>query len=190
MPPPIVTLEAFLAHLGVDAASPEAADASRLLDAISAEMRLLARRDFEGIGGTYDRILTIRGAREILLPHVPVVAIQSISRVYFDGTEDPAYAADTWRLEDPARGAVRLAFTADYIRVQWTTTGAIPAQIIQGAFSWGSSRWVERERDPGLAAYRTGDDSETYFPAIAGRPPTDVARAILGTQHATGGGPI
>lgn len=191
MLPSLVEFEVFRDYLGVAADDPAVDDVSRLLDAICAEVRRITRRDFEGDeGGSYDEIYRVWGAREFTLPHVPVAAITSINQVYFDGTEDAAYAADEWRLEDVARGVIRLGFTAEYIRVIYRTTGEIEAQVPQAVLEWSKARWDRRDRDPMLASYKTGDDAESYFEALAGRPPGDVARALLGVRHATGGGPV
>jgi hypothetical protein len=191
MLPSLIEFEVFRDFLGVAADATEVDDVSRLLDAICAEARRLTRRDFEGDeGGSYSEIYRIRGEREFTLPHVPVASITSINRVYFDGTEDAAYEATEWRLEDAARGLVRLGFTAEYIRVVYRTTGEIEAQVPQAVLEWGKARWDDRDRVPILASYRTGDDAESYFEALAGRPPGDVMRALLGVRHATGGGVV
>jgi hypothetical protein len=187
----IVEFEVFRDYLGVAADATECDDVSRLLDAIAAEARRLTRRDFEGDeGGDYNEVYRIRGEEEFMLPHVPVASISSINRVYFDGTEDAAYEATEWRLEDAARGVIRLGFTAEYIRVVYRTTGEIEAQVPQAMLEWGKARWNRRDRDPILASYRTGEDAESYFEALAGRPPGDVLRALLGVRHATGGGVV
>jgi hypothetical protein len=208
--PPLVEFEVFRDYLKVDATDPAVDDVSRLLDAICAEVRLLARRSFEGDeGGSYSQVIQIRGAREFDLPHVPVRAIASIERVRFDGTVDDAYATTDWRLEDADRGHVSLlpgtsSWSAtspffyrdhhwggpEYVQVTWTTTGDIPPQIPQAVLEWGKSRWDTRDQVPGLTGYSTGGDSETYSEALAGKPPHDVMRAILGVRHATGGGVV
>lgn len=209
----LVEFEVFRDHLGVAATDPAVDDVSRLLDAICAEVRRMARRDFEGDeGGSYDQVIRIRGEWEITLPHVPVRTITSISRQWFDGTEEDPYLASDFRLEDATRGLIRLRPGAgwlgradwdsdprrhghqyhgpDYVRVVWTTTGEIPADIPQAVLDWGKARWDTRDRVAGLVGYTTGQDSETYSEKLAGQPPRDVSRAILGTRHATGGGVV
>jgi len=209
--PPIVEFEVFRDYLGIAAGSADEDDASRLLDAICARVRRLARRDLEGDeGGSYDQVIRIRGAEEFTLPHAPVRAITSISRVWFDGTEDDRYLAGDWRLDDAARGLVRLRpgsadysrfhnawadraavrgvhLAPDYVRVVWTTTGEMPPELPQAVLEWGRARWDARDDNPALAAYQTGTDSETYAATLAGRPPREVLLAILGARHARGG---
>lgn len=208
--PPLVEYEVFRDHLGVAAADPLEADTYRLLDAICVTVRRLTRRAFEGDeGGSYTQVIRIRGAREFTLPHVPVRAIASIARVRFDGTVDDPYATTDWRLEDAARGRVRLlpgasawagpmAFRSrdanwggpEYVQAVWTTTGEIPADLPQAVLDWGKARWDVRDQNPALASYKTGEDAESYFASLAGKPPADVMRAVLGSRHATGGGVV
>jgi hypothetical protein len=191
MLPSLVEFEVFRDHLGVAADAPEVDAVSKLLDAICAEVRRIARRSFEGDeGGAYSQVIRIRGAREFTLPQVPVAAVASIAPAYFDGTVGDAWDTWDWRLEDASRGLVRLRFAAEYVAVVWTTTGDIPAQIPQAVLEWGKSRWESRDQVAGLTGYKTGDDSETYSEAIAGKPSHDVMRAILGVRHATGGGVV
>jgi len=193
MLPSLIEFEVFRDYLGVAADAVEVDDVSRLLDAICAEIRRLARRSFEGDeGGAYDRVLRIREELEFTLPEVPVAAITSIAPAYFDGTFGDVAETTEWRLEDAARGVVRVTFREEYVRVIWSTTGEMPAQIPQATLDWGKARWAMRDQpSPRLAGYKTGDDAETYFAAdVAGRPPDDVARAILEVRHATGGGVV
>jgi hypothetical protein len=206
---PIVEFEVFRDYLGVAATDPLVDDVSRLFDAIDAEVRRLTRREFEGLeGGSYNQVLRIRGVREFTLPFVPVRTITSIARVWFDGTEEPAYLATDYRLEDPARGLVHLRPGSgstgrpawdegeaagrgpEYVRVVWTTTGNYPADLPQAVLDWGKARWDSRDRDPGLASYQTGDDAENYFASLAGHAPRAVLQAIYGARHATGGGVV
>ena len=189
--PSLVEFEVFRDYLGVAADDAAVDDVSRLLDAICAEVRRLTRRDFEGDeGGSYDEWIRVRGALELTLPHVPVASVTSISRAYFDGTVDDPYLTTEWRLEDAATGRIRLARTAEYIRVVWRTTGEIEAQVPQAVLEWGKARWDRRGRDPDLASYQTGDDQESYFASLAGKPPPDVARTLVGLAHRTGGGAV
>ena len=189
--PPLVEFEVFRDYLGVGATDPLVDDVSRLLAALGVAVRRGARRAFEGDeGGSYDQVIRIRGVREFILPHVPVRAITSIAPAYFDGTVGDVYATTDYRLEDADRGAIRLRYGPEYVRVIWTTTGDIPASIPQAVLEWGKARWDDRERNPGLASYETGDDAESYFASLAGKPPHDVLLAILGARHATGGGVV
>jgi hypothetical protein len=207
---PFVEYEVFRDHLGVAAGDPLEAATYRLLDAICAQVRRITRRAFEGDeGGSYTLVIRIRGALEFTLPHVPVRAIASIARVRFDGTVDDPYETTSWRLEDAERGAVRLLPGAsswggdvhfrsrdanwggpDYVQVVWTTTGDIPADLVQGILEWGKTRWDARDRAADLASYDTGEDAESYFASLAGHPPADTLRAIMGARHATGGGVV
>lgn len=210
MAPPLVEFEVFRDYLGVDAADPLVDDVSRLLDALCAEIRRLARRDFEGDeGGSYDEVIRIRGAEEFTLPHVPVRTITSVARHWFDGTEESAYLPSDYRLEDAARGLVHLRPGAgwlgradwserhgirphgpEYVHVIWTTTGEMSAALPQALLDWGKARWDGRARDPDLASYKTGDDAESYFANLAGHAPRSVLKAIYGSRHATGGGVV
>jgi hypothetical protein len=187
----VIEFEVFRDYLGVAADAVEIDDVSKLYDAIGSQVRRITRRDFEGDeGGSYDQVIRIREEREFDLPHVPVEAITSIRQAFFDGTEDNPYDAEQWRLEDAARGRIRLLPRAEYVRVVWTTTGEIPAEVPQAFLEWGKTRWDERDRTGGLASYSTGADSESYFATLAGRPPRDVMLALLGVQHSTGGGVV
>jgi hypothetical protein len=205
----VIEFEVFRDYLGVGATDPEADAVSLLFDAINAEIRRLTHRAFEGDdGGSYDQAIRIRGTRQFSLPWTPVKAIVSIARIRFDGTEDDAYETTQWRLEDPARGLVELRAgeiirglleqdrpgrcrrNPEYVRVIWTTTGEIPAQLPQACLDWGKTRWDERDRAADLASYATGQDAESYFAALAGLPPRTAMLAILGTAHLVGGGVV
>lgn len=202
----IVEFEVFRDYLGVAPASVDEDEVSLLYDAIGAEIRRLTRRAFEGDeGGDYDQVIRIDGAREFRLPHVPVEAVTSIRRVWFDGTEEGVYATTEWRLENAATGLISIrpgagrwatrawparARGPEYVRVIWKTTGAIPAQLPWAYLEWGKDRWDDKARPAGLASYATGGDSESYFAALAGRPPRQVLGAILGAQHTTSGGRV
>jgi hypothetical protein len=195
--------EVFRDHLGVGATDVEVDEVSRLYDAILSEVRRLTHRGFEGDeGGTYDEVIRIDGSQEFRLPWTPVRAITSIARKWFDGTEDEAYDATSWRLENAETGLVSLRPSGvqrfpmhrplgpEYVRVLWTTTGEIPAQVPQAILDWGKARWDERDQATGLAGYTTGDDSETYFMQLAGRPPRSVMAALMGVKHLVGGGKV
>ena len=200
----VIEFEVFRDHLGVGATDPDVDFVSLLFDAINAEIRRLSHRAFEGDGGgSYDQVIRIRGGREFSLPWTPVRAITSIARVRFNGTEDAPFEATSWRLEDASRGLVALRASGswdgppvrwwrnpEYVRVIWTTTGEIPAQLPQACLDWGKTRWDDRERNAGLASYSTGEDAESYFQALAGSPPRSAMLAILGTAHVVGGGVV
>lgn len=187
--PALVEFEVFRDHLGVEPHAPEIDDVSRLLDAICFEVRRLTRRRLEGDeGGSYDRILRLRGASELVLPEVPVASISSITPVAFDGTAEDPLPPSAWRLENPEQGHVLLLTRPEWVRVIWRTTGEIPASIPQAVLEWGKARWLARDRDPALASYRTGDDAEGYFEGIAGAPPATVGIVLVGLAHRRGGG--
>jgi hypothetical protein len=201
----VIEFEVFRDYLGVAATDPDVDAVSLLFDAINAEIRRLTHRAFEGDdGGSYDQVIRIRGLREFSLPWTPVKAISSIARVHFDGTEDDPYPATQWRLEDADRGLVALRSigfwegrpveswhaSPEYVRVIWTTTGEIPAQLPMACLEWGKARWDERDQAAGLASYTTGADSESYFANLAGRPPCSALLAIMGTAHVVGGGVV
>src|SRR4051794_5590475 len=115
---PIVPLEDALAFVGVAADAPEATLVSGILNAISAEVRGLARRALEGEATEYEQVLRIRRAAEFTLPEVPVDPEEDlvITPVAFDGTELDALEAGTFRLEDAARGRIRIRGLYDYVR--------------------------------------------------------------------------
>lgn len=89
----------------------------------------------------------------------------------------------SWRLIDADRGKVELAGRLRFARVIWRTTGVVPPYIEQATVDWLKARWNERDREPGQTAYSTGDDSESWDPAMAGFPPPDVARSFGWAWH-------
>lgn len=187
----VIGFDVFRAYLGVAANAPDATEVALLYDAIDAEMRRLTRRAFEGPGGgSYNQVLRIDHATEFTLPWTPVAAVASIAVHRFDGTEDGPLEADRWRLEDAERGLIRLKRSAEYVHVVWTTTGAVPAQLPQAFLDWGKARWDDRDRAPNLASYKTGGDAESYFAAIAGRPPSKALVPIMGVAHYDRGGVV
>lgn len=188
---PIVTFADFRDHLGVAAGSPEEALAQRLYDAIGAQILRITNRDFEGVAGTsYTEVIRLRGAQEFTLTHIPVAAITSIAKHNFDGTDEDAYETDRYRLEDATHGRIRLLPAPEYVKVVYTTTGVVPADMPLAYLDWGQARWDDRERDPALLSYRTGEDSETYSERLAGRPPRSVVVTLLANKHITGGGVV
>lgn len=191
----IVEFEVFRDYLGVGSTDPEVDDVSRLYDAIASEVKRLTRRDFEGDqGGSYNEVIRLDGAEEFVLSHVPVKSLTSIAQVFFDGAQDTAYATSAWRLESAKRGLVRLRAGGErgpgYVRVIWTTTGEIPADAPVAFLEWGRDRWSQRGQDGALSGYTTGQDAETYFAGLAGKPPRSALLALLGIRHATGGGKV
>lgn len=215
----VIEFEVFRDYLGVGASDPEADQVSILFDAINAEIRRLTHRAFEGDdGGSYDQVIRIFGATEFTLPWTPVETVTSIARHHFDGTEDDPYQTAAWRLGDPDRGVIQLRSSGsadwpwdrpradwrgpEYVRVIWTTTGDIPAQLPQACLDWGKVRWDEHllaaadQATGSLASYKTGDDAESYFDprrppaATAGKPPRSALLAILGQAHYSRGGVV
>lgn len=78
-------------------------DVQRLLSAVSAEMRRIARQGFEGAPAIYDEIYQLNkepGARPSLvertiwLRHIPVDVVLSIRAIYWDNTQDEILAMD------------------------------------------------------------------------------------------------
>lgn len=188
----VVEFEVFRDHLGVAADDTAVDDVGKLYDAINAECRRLTGRQFEGDGGaTYDQVIRIRGAREFNLPRGPVASITSITRQYFDGTEDDApFETTSYRVEDAERGRVHLHANCEYVHVVWTVTGEIPAQVIPAALEWGKDRWDQRDQAAGLLSYQTGQDAESYSVTLAGHPPRQALMALLAVSILTGGGVI
>ena len=88
--PPIVELDTALGHLGITPEADPAVDArvSSLLDAISAEVRRITRRAFEGGPTVYDEVLRVADAATVVLPHAPVTEVLAVRETYFDGTEE------------------------------------------------------------------------------------------------------
>lgn len=216
---PIVALEDALRWLGItDPESDDAWVAGQMLDAMSAGVRTLANRDFEGDDGDHDHDQVIRIYRqpEFLLPAVPVDpdAPITIIPLLFDGTELTELEASQWRLEDAATGRIRILATLrraglesdaiaagsrfptrydpapDYVRVTWSTTGAIPATVRYGILAWLKETFRSQEVPVHLAGYQTGKDAETYFPGVVGTVPPAIARAILNSWQPTNGGVI
>lgn len=191
MPVSLVEFEVLCDRLGIATTDPEASFASILLDAICAEARRITRLPMEGDeGGTYTQVLRIRGAHEFGLPAVPVASVTSVAPAYFDGTIGDAYATTDWRLEDATRGVIRLRFASEYVQVAWRTTGEIPPEVPQAVLDWGKASWDVRAQNPALASYKTGEDAESYFASLAGRPPASVSRALVRVRHAAGGGAV
>lgn len=189
---PIVPLVDALAFVGVANDAPEAPFVSGLLDAISAEIRGLARRALEGEPTEYEQVLRIRKAPEFTLPEIPVDTEVDlvITPVGFDGTELDALEAGTFRLEDAARGRIRIRGAYEYVKVAWSTTGAIADNLRQAALEWLKDRFEARDRARDLASYQTGDDAESYFATLAGKPPSSVGRALGLAWHPSGDGVI
>lgn len=178
---PVVPLEDALAHVDVaDDDEPEATIVSGLLDAISDEVRKLSRRALEGAPTDYDLVLKIRKQYEFTLPHVPVSLEDDIvfTPHLFDGAELDPLEADTWRIEDPIRGRVRISSRHEYLRAQWTATGEIADSLRQAVLDWLKERFEARDRARDLASYQTGEDAESYFASLAGKPPSSVGRAL------------
>jgi hypothetical protein len=88
--PPIVELDDALGRLGITPGADSAVDAkvSGLLDAISAEVRRLTRRAFEGTPTVYDEVLRVADAATVILPHAPVTEVLAVREIHFDGTEE------------------------------------------------------------------------------------------------------
>lgn len=214
---PIVALEDALAYVGVDPDAPEAATVSGMLDAISDEIRTLAKRDLEGDGVDYDEVIRIDRKTEFYLTHVPVDEDRAITITpqLFDGTELEALSAAQWRLEDAARGRIRISAVVatlvggmpdngdrwrerhrrfdpgpEYLRVTWSTTGAISAALRFATLEWLKERWRATDIDRHLAGYQTGRDAETYFQGLIGTIPPAVGRAVLAAWQPTNGGVI
>lgn len=196
---PIVDFDEFRDYLGVGASDPQVPAVQRLYDAIGAEILRITRRDFEGGETDYTEVIRLRGAQEFTVSHVPLESVTSIAKHNFDGTDEDPYAADRWRIEDVVTGRIRLLPTPEYIKVIYTTTGVIPAQVPLAYFEWGKAQWAvgtaEDPPPPWLASYKTGDDAESYFEGgasqqIAGQPPRDVLVTLLGIANLTGGGVV
>lgn len=187
--PDLIEVEVLAASLGVSLDTPEGDDLRRLSAAVSAEIRRLTRRAFEGDGGgSYTETIRLHGASGFTLPHVPVQAVTSIRREAFDGTLETALTSGYWRLEDAARGRIEIRHRGwERARVAWTTTGEIPVDVAQAAADWVASRWEARGIAAGQTGYRTGEDAETWSATHVGRPPADVARVLAGVGHLVGG---
>lgn len=190
IPAGLVSLDTALSLLGVAAGSADEDRVAQLLDDVSAEIRHLTRRGLEGTPTTYDEVLPISGSL-LRLPRGPLSSIVSIRRSYFDGTLDTAYSVTDWRFDDMARGRVSLySSVTGWVRVVYTTTGEVPAPIIQACLDWLKARWYEHQRDSALASYSTGGDSESYFDSRVGKPPGNVARTLAMYFRTTAGGVV
>lgn len=99
-----------------------------------------------------------------------------------------------WRLEDAARGLVRLRRSMDYARFTWRVTGEIPADVGQMALDWLKSEWEASVNEPAdepiLASQSSEDWSESYVAdeqtSIVRRVPPRVARMIGLYFHPSG----
>jgi hypothetical protein len=206
MTTPIVPLADALTELGLTSGTQAATDAGRILNAVSAEIRRICRRGFEGSKTTYTaELYRLRGALEFNLLHTPVESITSITRVYLDGSADEAYDTTEYLLENAETGHVRLGTYygprawprhwsrdrgPDYVKVTYAATGEIPDPISNATYEWLKARYATWNERSDLAAYKTGDDSENYFASLAGLPPHNVARALALYHHNTGGGVV
>lgn len=188
--PPLVARSLVFQELGVAEDDAKATRLRLLIDAVSSRIRRITRRDFAGSVTTWDETYRLDGGNELVLRHVPVLSITSIRAAYFDGREDDPYEATLWRIEDAQRGRIRLARRPGYVRVVYTANGAVIPEAVNGAFEWIVARWNAWARDPALASYSTGDDSESYFASLAGKPPPEVLAALRPLIHNLGGGPI
>lgn len=178
---PVVPLEDALAYVGVAAdKEPEATIVAGILNAISDEIRQRSRRALEGEPTDYDEIIRVRRAYEFNLPAIPVdpEADIAITPVLFDGEELDPLEADEWRIEDADRGRIMVTTRHEWLRVQWTATGAIADSLRQGVLDWLKDRFVNRDRAGDLASYATGDDAESYFAELVGKPPRNVSAAL------------
>lgn len=210
---PIVAITDALAELGITAGTAAATDVARINGAISGEIRRICRREFEGAQTAYTETMRIRRMWEFNLPHTPVAEIDSITRVYLDGSADEPYTSDSYMLEDSETGLVRLGVyfgprawatdvapndgssrfplgAPDYVSVAWKTTGEIPAPITLASIQWLKARWANWDGRWDLMQYKTGEDMERYDPALVGVMPHDVARALALYHHSTGGGVV
>lgn len=111
----LATLNAVLTRIGVAPDSDDAADALRLLRAVSAEVRSRTGRAFEGTATIYEETIDTRGSRVIILPHVPVTDVLHIATEDWDGTR---VAIDTPNVGDYATAlAADLAVGATNMKV-------------------------------------------------------------------------
>lgn len=195
----IVSLEDALDTLGLTSDAGAQDDrVARLLNAVSAEIRRMTRRGFEGDVTSYDEIVAVADDGYVRLPHVPVFAVTSLAHVHFDGTEDDVYLATRWRVENADTGLVLLF--GDYcrhwrscchgprrVRAIWAVTGEITADIEQAALEWIADRWTSRRRGR-MTSRSNGVVSESWGPL--GPPPPGVGRTIAGYFTSSSGGPI
>lgn len=188
--PPLVARSLVFQEVGIEEDDAKATRLRLLIDAVSSRIRRITRRDFAGGVTTWDEVYRLDGASTLVLRHVPIVAVASIRAAYFDGTEDDPYETTLFRVEDARRGRIQLARRPGYVRVVYTASGAVLPEVITAALEWILFRWNTWARDPGLANYKTGDDSESYFASLAGKPPPEVLATLRPLIHNIGGGPI
>lgn len=86
----LIPFEDALARCGVAENAAEAPEVLTLLNAVSAEIREMTRRAFEGAAACYDVVYDVAGGA-LTLPHVPVTDLLSVRAVAWDGTEDDIY---------------------------------------------------------------------------------------------------
>lgn len=197
----IAELEVVLHRLGVDPDSEDADDVARLLNAVSKSFRRRTNRGFEGEPTTYTETVMATEFGELLLTHTPVQSITSLTALYADNTPGPIVATSDYHVDRSERGLVLLHQSPagqgrPYRRrysVVYTVTGDITAEAQQAVEDWVAARWADRSRDPRLASYSTGADSESYDTRLAGMPPAEVAEVISGlyvSLTGAGGGVI
>lgn len=190
----LIATAALATRLGVTSPSPEYEDLARLNAAVSDEIRRLTRRGLDGSPTSYTEVHTVyRPHRVIHLQQAPVQAITSVHRIARDWSTEALEAAQWW-LSDPERGTLELrGFTGSRVKVVYVATGAIPASVEQAALDWVLARWALRSAGVSVAAgqtgYTTGEDSETWSPSFAGRPPVS-SQIALGLHARVRGGVV
>lgn len=207
---PIIPLADALTILGVEEETPDADRVSVLLNAMSDELRERTNRAFEGETTAYDETIRIRGAGEFRVSHVPVDPEEDITLtpLYFDGTEAAALLSTEYRLEDAAMGRFRIRPGAtylgrqllddeplqpswpEYIRAEYSVTGELPESVRGAIHDWLRDAWAKKDRPSDLASYATGEDEESYFASLTGRPPAALQRALVLAWRPREGGVI
>lgn len=91
---------------------------------------------------------------------------------------------DAWRLDDPARGVIRIDERADYARVVYRVTGEIPDDVEQAALEWLESRWGKVDTQQ-LASQSSDGFSESYIVPLRSAP-EDAAAVMAHYFHPAG----
>lgn len=142
-----------------DAAAEEKADA--MLDAISAELRGLTRRAFEGQPTIYDEVYRVSWARIFTLPHSPVTRVLAVRPVAFDGTEDAVLD-----VRDVAGGTATTLAAAAAAGATNLKVASVTGVDVGDVFRVGSGTALEVVRVTAVGTAGSGGTGLTIDPAL------------------------
>lgn len=197
--PAAINLDALIARLNAAPGSAEADRIEAIVEGVLVTIRRMTGMGLEGTPTQYtERVRISSGLGDIVLAHGPILSVQSISRLYWNGQVAFVYGVADWWMTDGrltlrpfasssrAWGYDRFMTVGSPTDVQviYTTTGEIPADVVKAVW-----RWVEADVQDhgGLVSYTNGADSETYRPFAA---PTGVSAVLAGYYRPRTGGVV